>query len=75
MSDLFHLYRLPIKKRKNHIKVRSKNILCSESNGSQGWLLLQVKIETEAQFLANRLAEATGDRTNKSCFPILLLIR
>ena len=50
-------------------------MFCSESNGSQGWLPLQVKFETEAQFLANRLAEATGDRTNKSCFPILLLIR
>ena len=36
MSDLFHLYRLPIKKRKNHIKARSKNMFCSESNGSQG---------------------------------------
>ena len=50
-------------------------MFCSESNGSQGWFPLQEKIEAKAQFLANRLAEATGDRTNKSCFPTLLLIR
>ena len=54
MSDLFRLYRLLMKKGKNHIKVSSTNILCSESNGSQGWLPLQVKIETEARFLAKR---------------------
>ena len=50
-------------------------MFCSESNGSHGWLLLQVKIETEAQFLANRLAEATGDRTTKKYFCFLLLLR
>ena len=43
-----------MKKRQNHITVSSTNILCSESNGSQGWLPLQVKIETEARFLAKR---------------------
>ena len=58
MSDLFHLNRLPIKKRQNHIKARSKNMFCSESNGSQGWLPLQVKFETKAQILAMRLAIA-----------------
>ena len=54
MSCLFRLYKLLMKKGKNHIKVSSTNILCSESNGSQGWLPLQVKIETEARFLAKR---------------------
>ena len=43
-----------MKKGKNHIKVSSTNILGSESNRSQGWLPLQVKIETKARFLAKR---------------------
>ena len=43
-----------MKKRQNHIKARSKNILYSESNGSQVWLPLQVKFETKAQILAKR---------------------
>ena len=61
-----------MKKGKNHIKVSSTNILCSESNGSQGWLPLQVKIETEARFLAKRLAsEATGDLVSKKHFSAL----
>ena len=34
-----------MKDTKKHIKARSKNILCSESNGSQGWLPLQVKLQ------------------------------
>ena len=54
MSDLFRLYRLFMKKRQNHITVSSTNILSSESNGSQGWLPLQVKIKTKARFLAKR---------------------
>ena len=56
---------LLLKARQNHIKVISTNILCSESNGSQGWFPLQVKIETKARFLAKRPAGATGDLTNK----------
>ena len=36
---------LSLKKRQNHIKVSRTNILCSESNGSQGWLPLQVKLQ------------------------------
>ena len=50
----FRFYMLSLKERQNHIKVSSTNILCSESNRSQGWLLLQVKIETKARFLAKR---------------------
>ena len=65
MSCLFRLYKLLMKKGKNHIKVSSTNILCSESNGSQGWIPLQVKIETKVLFLAKRPARATGDHTNK----------
>lgn len=45
-----------LKERQNHVKARSKNILCSESNGSQGWLPLQVKFESKAQILAKRPA-------------------
>ena len=36
---------LLLKARQNHIKVISTNILCSESNGSQGWFPLQVKLQ------------------------------
>ena len=60
-----HFCMLLLKARHNHIKVSSTIILCSESNGSQGWLPLQVKIETEARFLAKRLVEATDDHTNR----------
>ena len=63
-----------MKKRQNHIKARSKNILCSESNGSQVWLPLQVKFETKAQILAKRPEGATGDLTNKKYFCFLLLL-
>ncbi|UEA30882.1 hypothetical protein [Granulicatella elegans] len=57
-----------MKERQNHKKARSKNILCSESNGSQGWLPLPVKIEIKARFLAKRPAGATGDHTNRKIF-------
>lgn len=60
-----------LKEHQNHIKVSSTKILCSESNGSPGWLPLQVKIETKARFLAKRLVEATGDLTNKKGFSYL----
>ena len=43
-------------------------MFCSESNGSQGWLPLQVKFETEAQILAKRPAGATGDLTTSKYF-------
>ena len=49
-------------------------MFCSESNGSQGWLPLQVKFETEAQILAKRPAGATGDLTNRKYFCFLLFI-
>ena len=71
----FRFYMLSLKERQNHIKVSSTNILCSESNRSQGWLLLQVKIETKARFLAKRPVGATGDHTNKKYLCYLLLLR
>ena len=46
-----------------------KENFCCESNGSQAWLPLQVKFETEAQILAIRLAcEAAGDLANTKFF-------
>ena len=68
MSDLFRLYRLFMKKRQNHITVSSTSILCSESNGSQGWLPLQVKIETQARFLAKRPQELLATSQTKNIF-------
>ena len=50
-------------------------MFCSESNGSQGWLPLQVKFETEAQILAKRPAGATGDLTNRTYFASCFLFR
>ena len=41
----FRFYMLSLKEHQNHIKARNKNILCSESNGSLGWLPLQVKLQ------------------------------
>ena len=47
-------------------------MFCSESNGSQGWLPLQVKIETKARFLAKRpqglLATSQTEHILASCF-------
>ena len=68
MSDLFRLYRLFMKKRQNHITVSSTNILSSESNGSQGWLPLQVKIETEARFLSKRAQGLLATSQTESIF-------
>lgn len=55
-------------------KSKKQKFFCSESNGSQGWLPLQVKIETEGQFLAKRPAGATGDFTTRKYFCFLLFI-
>ena len=66
---------LLLKARQNHIKVISTNILCSESNGSQGWFPSQVKIETKARFLAKRPAGATGGHAHKRNFASCFLFR
>ena len=50
-------------------KRKQKNLFVAKAIEAKGWLLLQVKIETEARFLAKRLAsEATGDLANKKYF-------
>ena len=74
MLGFLRLYRLFIKKRKNHIKVSSTIILCSESNGSQGWLPLQVKIETKARFLAKRPARGYWRLLKQKIFVLLTFI-
>ena len=57
-----------MKDTKKHIKARSKNILCSESNGSRGWLPLQVKIKTKTRFLAKRPLGLLATSQTKNIF-------
>ena len=50
-------------------KRKKKNLFVAKAIEARIWLLLQVKIETKARFLAKRLAsEATGDLANKKYF-------
>ena len=70
----FRFYMLSLKERQNHIKVSSTNILCSESNGSQGWFPLQVKIETKARFLAKRPARGYWRPHKQKIFVLLTFI-
>ena len=50
-------------------KRKKKNLFVAKAIEARRWLLLQVKIETKARFLAKRLAsEATGDLANKKHF-------
>ena len=43
-------------------------MFCSESNRSQGWLLLQVKIETKARFLTKRPQGLLANSQTESIF-------
>ena len=53
-------------------KRKQKNLFVAKAIEAKVWLLLQVKIETEARFLAKRLvSEATGDLANKKHFSAL----
>ena len=50
-------------------KRKQKNLFVAKVIEAKAWLLLQVKIETKARFLAKRLAsEAAGDLANKKNF-------
>ena len=50
-------------------KRKQKNLFVAKAIEARVWLLLQVKIETKARFLAKRLeVEATGDLANKKHF-------
>ena len=61
-----------MKKTQIQYKRKKKNLFVAKAIEAKGWLLLQVKIETEARFLAKRLAsEATGDLANKKYFSSL----
>ena len=58
-----------MKKTQIQYKRKQKNLFVAKAIEAKAWLLLQVKIETEARFLAKRLAsEATGDLANKKHF-------
>ena len=58
-----------MKKTQIQYKRKQKNLFVAKAIEAKEWLLLQVKIETEARFLAKRLeVEATGDLANKKYF-------
>ena len=49
-------------------KKQEAKFFCSEINGSQGWLPLQVKIETKARFLAKRPQGLLATSQTKNIF-------
>ena len=49
-------------------KRKKKNLFVAKAIEAKEWLLLQVKIETKARFLAKRPIGATGDHANKKYF-------
>ena len=59
---------LSVKKTQIEYKRKQKNLFVAKAIEAKGWLLLQVKIETKARFLAKRPIGATGDLTNKKYF-------
>ena len=64
-----------MKKTQIQYKGKQKNLFVAKAIEAKEWLLLQVKIETEARFLAMILAEAAGDLANKKYFFFFLLLR
>ena len=68
----FHIFRLKSiisEKMQIQYKREQKNLFVAKAIEARGGLLLQVKIETKARFLAMRLAsEAAGDLANKKYF-------
>ena len=68
----FHIFRLKSiisEKMQIQYKREQKNLFVAKAIEAKVLLLLQVKIETKARFLAKRLAsEATGDLANKKHF-------
>ena len=65
----FCLKVLSVKKTQIEYKRKKKNLFVAKAIEAKERLLLQVKIETKARFLAKRLAsEATGDLANKEYF-------
>lgn len=68
-SHIFRLKSIISEKMQIQYKRKKKNLFVAKAIEARAWLLLQVKIETKARFLAKRLAsEATGDLANKKYF-------
>ena len=68
-SHKFCLKSIISEKKQIKYKRKQKNLFVAKAIEAREWLLLQVKIETKARFLAKRLAsEATGDYANKKHF-------
>ena len=68
-SHKFCLKSIISEKKQIKYKRKKKNLFVAKAIEAKAWLLLQVKIETKARFLAKRLAsEAAGDLANKKHF-------
>ena len=73
-SHKFCLKSIISEKKQIKYKRKKKNLFVAKAIEAKAWLLLQVKIETKARFLAKRLAsEATGDYANKKHFSAFFL--
>ena len=57
-----------MKKTQIQYKRKQKNLFVAKAIEAKAWLLLQVKIETKARFLAMRPEWAAGDLANKKHF-------
>ena len=68
-SHKFCLKSIISEKTQIEYKRKKKNLFVAKVIEAKEWLLLQVKIETKARFLAKRLvSEAIGDLANKKYF-------
>ena len=66
---MFRLHSMVTEKNVKQYKRKQKNLFVAKAIEAKVWLLLQVKIETKARFLAMRLVyEAAGDLANKKYF-------
>ena len=65
---MFCLYSMVTEKTQIQYKRKQKNLFVAKAIEAIPWLLLQVKIETGARFLAKRPIGAAGDLANKKYF-------
>ena len=66
---MFRLHSMVTEKNVKQYKRKQKNLFVAKAIEAKVWLLLQVKIETKARFLAMRLVyEVAGDLANKKYF-------
>ena len=72
---MFRLHSMVTEKNVKQYKRKQKNLFVAKAIEAKVWLLLQVKIETKARFLAMRLVyEAAGDLANKKYFSAFFYI-